>query len=317
MILKTYRKIFSLGLPVIKKINERKCRVLMYHSVDGQYFLPKNLKVSKKNFEAQIKYLKKNFNILNYDTFLKKLDSGFDNDVLITFDDGFLDNYENAYPILTKYNVPALIFLIGETILEDKVNWIHRLYYTSHKIGLEELLKNAAKATNKKFKLLRELVDFLKYKCDTIKREEIIESICLVPEQRLYLERKDIVKMSNLVTFGYHSFRHRPVSTLNKKKVRKAMKKRVELEEIVGVKIKGFALPFGEKKAAGNLDSIKENFEAAFSTKEGFVTSKSDRYYLERISINDWDVSEFSAALEGSNILITNIYKKIRFFKAR
>lgn len=43
--------------------------------------------------------------------------------VLITFDDGFLSNYEYAFPLLKKYNMNATIFLIGESISYGTDNW--------------------------------------------------------------------------------------------------------------------------------------------------------------------------------------------------
>jgi len=97
--------------------------VLMYHRVsdDGN---SSDITVSAKNFEDQILYLKKNFNIVSIDELIDmylqnvKLE---EDTVAITFDDGYKDNYTDAYPILRRYNVPAIIFVAtGSFIREDK-----------------------------------------------------------------------------------------------------------------------------------------------------------------------------------------------------
>ena len=73
--------------------------------------------VTKENFEAQMKYLSEN----NYTSLtFKDIQNGeykkrFDKDkkyVIITFDDGYKDNLKNALPILKKYNMKMVLFLI-------------------------------------------------------------------------------------------------------------------------------------------------------------------------------------------------------------
>ncbi|MCX7696049.1 MAG: polysaccharide deacetylase family protein [Caloramator sp.] len=97
--------------------------VLTYHRVNDEVYDVKVPTVSVRQFEKQMKYLKKR----GYQTITEKelLDyySGSrvklpKKPILITFDDGWRDNYENAYPILKKYGFTATIFLatgkIGE-----------------------------------------------------------------------------------------------------------------------------------------------------------------------------------------------------------
>src|SRR4030042_4444685 len=84
---------------------------LMYHSIaDNKEFFT----VSPKEFEKQMQYLKDNdFNVIDAETLINLMESKSEfpaKIVAITFDDGYLDNYENALPILKKFNFPAIIF---------------------------------------------------------------------------------------------------------------------------------------------------------------------------------------------------------------
>ena len=92
--------------------NEPILSVLMYHSVSNNGW---EFSTTPDDFEKQIKYLLENNysfmtpedipDFLNKSKLLKK------NSVLITFDDGYNDFYENALPILKKFNVPAALFV--------------------------------------------------------------------------------------------------------------------------------------------------------------------------------------------------------------
>lgn len=82
----------------------KKTVVLMYHSIgDNKKFST----VTPKEFERQMAYLKNNgFNVCH----LEEACYGEKN-VVLTFDDGFKDNYLVAYPILKHYRFPALFFI--------------------------------------------------------------------------------------------------------------------------------------------------------------------------------------------------------------
>ncbi|MFA6227914.1 MAG: polysaccharide deacetylase family protein [Patescibacteria group bacterium] len=94
--------------------------ILMYHSIgeNNVYFT-----VRAEEFSKQMDYLvKNNYNVVTLNNLIKLLKTGTipSKTVVLTFDDGYKDNYVNVYPILKKYNFSATIFLatglIGQKI---------------------------------------------------------------------------------------------------------------------------------------------------------------------------------------------------------
>lgn len=84
--------------------------VLMYHAVDDCREI-NELFVKPAEFEKQMKYLADNgYTAVLFDQ-LDTFDKA-EKPVIITFDDGYADNYYNAYPVLKKYGHRAVVFLI-------------------------------------------------------------------------------------------------------------------------------------------------------------------------------------------------------------
>lgn len=100
--------------------------VLMYHRIDdlteeeSKNKLLADLTVSPQNFEEQVAYLIENgYTILSvYDVQKAILGQSElpEKAVAITMDDGYRDNFVQAFPILQKYGVSATIFLVGKTV---------------------------------------------------------------------------------------------------------------------------------------------------------------------------------------------------------
>ncbi len=92
--------------------------ILNYHQVTDTHYSA--LTMHPKAFHTQMKYLKNNgyhpITTKQLDDYLTKGMSLPDKPVLITFDDGYEDNYKYAYPILKEFNFPATIYMIGEAI---------------------------------------------------------------------------------------------------------------------------------------------------------------------------------------------------------
>lgn len=97
-------------------VNEVRIPILMYHSIADSD--PNNtLLVPTAQFEEQIKWLKESgFTPMLLDDVVESFNTGKvpEKPVAITFDDGYSDNYTDAYRILKQYNMKATFFIITD-----------------------------------------------------------------------------------------------------------------------------------------------------------------------------------------------------------
>lgn len=93
----------------------QKVVVLNYHKIDET---PIALAVSPADFERQMAYLReKGYVSITPDQLADHLERGTalpERPLLLTFDDGYEDNYQNAYPILKKYGFTATVFVVTD-----------------------------------------------------------------------------------------------------------------------------------------------------------------------------------------------------------
>lgn len=96
-----------------------KVPVLLYHCI-SETEDNNAMMVSVKTFDAQMSALREaGYTAISIDELQDYVYSGAplpDKPVIITFDDGYTDNYTCAFPILKKYNMKATIFAIGSSI---------------------------------------------------------------------------------------------------------------------------------------------------------------------------------------------------------
>ena len=96
-------------------VDWKRPRVLMYHMVrehiDGAKF--NKLRVKPAEFDRQVAWMKaQGFHFVTMQELQDNWGQHPEKTVAITFDDGYLDNLENAYPILEKYQAKATIYVV-------------------------------------------------------------------------------------------------------------------------------------------------------------------------------------------------------------
>ncbi|MFH1665909.1 MAG: polysaccharide deacetylase family protein [Candidatus Omnitrophota bacterium] len=95
--------------------------ILMYHFINEDR--NNSLSISPELFESQMEFLHKNgYSVIPLARLAEGIKSGrkfSHKTVALTFDDGYKCNYLNVFPVLAKYNMPATIFLITDSVGRD------------------------------------------------------------------------------------------------------------------------------------------------------------------------------------------------------
>jgi peptidoglycan/xylan/chitin deacetylase (PgdA/CDA1 family) len=162
-------------------------RILSYHKVNCIDSDP--LTVRTEMFLRQLDYLEdKGFNFISPEGL--QLDNR--KNVLLTFDDGYKDNYEVVYPILKAKGIPALIFVAFDFLGKEKMLGLEELktlsrngvtigsHTISHprltSINKSEAEKEIAGSKDKLEKLLNQKVEYFSYPYGDV-NEDIIELV--------------------------------------------------------------------------------------------------------------------------------------------
>jgi peptidoglycan/xylan/chitin deacetylase (PgdA/CDA1 family) len=115
-------------------------RFLYYHSVSD---LPVRSCVAPGMFAAQMEYLRHHgYRVLSCTEAVQYLAERIpvpEKSIVLTFDDGFLDNYEQAFPILERFKLPAIIFLAASYIGAGRLPTLTRTDFVPQPLTWEQV----------------------------------------------------------------------------------------------------------------------------------------------------------------------------------
>lgn len=122
--------------------------VLMYHRVTKTpkciHSRQSGMFIEDKMFEKQIEYLMAHYSIISLKDLQEFIENGTalpSHPLLITFDDGYRDNYLYALPILKKRNLPAIIFAATGYIDRQLIPWRERYYRLIEELSVQDIVQ--------------------------------------------------------------------------------------------------------------------------------------------------------------------------------
>jgi peptidoglycan/xylan/chitin deacetylase (PgdA/CDA1 family) len=221
--------------------------------------------IATSNFKKQMRYITNNYSVISLDEIVQRVrkKESIRCCVAITFDDGFRDNYEIAFPILKKYRIPATIFLSTGYMDCQKVPWFLIVRYIFMKSMMTEVsfspiwkdINMPMKTLEQKFEGSSTAIDYLKY-CLPQERNDLIERLSFelgVNEfedlKSLMLAWNQIQEMQHYgITFGAHTVNHPMLSQIPIDSAkREILESKETIEKKIGKPVITFAYPFGKR----------------------------------------------------------------------
>ncbi|MBA6336416.1 polysaccharide deacetylase family protein [Colwellia sp. BRX8-7] len=219
--------------------------------------------------------------------------------LVITFDDGYKDNYTKAFPILKRHNVPACFFIATSLIGNNKLPWWDRIAY-NYKTNKFKSIKLSSWATTVKYKgddkeFVRDILAATKISLDPIEVQlkEIEKLFPLegeLPTQE-FLSWENLAEMIlHNMDVGAHSHNHEILANLSQDEIiYELTHSKMLIEQNLPYKVNSFSYPVGSQ-GTYNQSVTKALFDCgydiAFNFQPGInVNIDENRYDLRRFSI--------------------------------
>ena len=286
--------------PYVKRRHSRNIQILVYHRVNDEQdpFFPAT---PVKIFGRQMDYLASHFNVLDLDEAIERLKKKdvIENAVVITFDDGYKDNYVIIFPILKRLSIPVTIFLPTASIGSEKPLWHDRVFsaFRNTQVSVLRNFSNSSKVyplgtTKEKFSSLREVSKFL-WSLDNDERslwiDRLIKQLGVSDESAVepLLTWDDVKEMhQNGISFGSHTVTHSILSRLPLDEVKaEVYESKKIIEEKIGSPVRTFAYPVGRKEDFNEITKnlLKEaGYTCALTTIFGANDDQQDLFELRR-----------------------------------
>ncbi len=278
----------------------RRFQILTYHKVspDSHPFFPP---LHPSLFDQQMAFLKETHQVFFLDELVERQQRGEvpERAVAITFDDGYQDNYTWAFPILSKYRLPATVFLATSAIENRAVLWHDRLFDSFRFARVKQVvLDDLGVALNLEGEEAQSAVETVMGKAKELPaalRLRLVDQVeeklrpDVDPSRRVrMLSWEEIRRMqsSGWIRFGSHTITHPILSRIELSEARWELREsKRELEAQLGVPVQGFAYPNGQPDDFN--DAVKqllsqEGYRYAVTTVFGFNTASDDRFALRR-----------------------------------
>jgi peptidoglycan/xylan/chitin deacetylase (PgdA/CDA1 family) len=292
----------------------------MYHRVVPRRDLNRiyshpGIVIETGTFESHLQTLRRYLRVISLDEFERRMIAGQpfrDRTCLITFDDGWQDNFTEAFPLLVRYGLPAAIFLpvgfVGTgrrfwqetlsdllfhalTLPKSDRQGISELAVSKLGLDLDELIPDETGKAR-----IQEKVSKAKALSEH-ELQSILDKVSAESDRNFdwgnhldtFLTWEQVKTMAgSKIRFGSHTVNHMILTKvpldLATEEVGSSMRA-IEIE--LGQEVVAFSYPNGNYDAEIKEAVVTNGYQLAFTTQAGVVSAEDDRFTIRRVNIHE------------------------------
>ncbi|HBP89235.1 MAG TPA: polysaccharide deacetylase family protein [Nitrospirales bacterium] len=244
--------------------------------------------------------------------------------VVITFDDGFRDNFTNAYPILQRYHVPATVFLVTGCVSSGHLPWPQKVGYLFQKTKVETLCHVTTNEKPVKLRLPKErdmarmIVRNVLGPMPRLERERSIEELCQLLQVEVPLNRMltwDQVETMRRggIEFGAHTLSHPLMALQSPEEARREMEASLhDIENRLGISCPPFVFPGGSYTSDLVKMAISVGFRCVIQSRHSVRLNSlevNDQFSLSRVGLPNAPGVILEAELDGPLHALRGLYR--------
>ncbi len=287
-----------------KRRSRRSLVILNYHSATGG------------DLQLHLLYLRRHYRVLHLEAALEELYAPHKSEqrkrdrrtaLVVTFDDGYYDNYTHAFALARELQIPITIFLVPGYIKSgNRFWWQEDAYLVPHAQVSETSIEGRTYHLDQvdERKALALAIDArVRYATSVSEREEFLVAVrealaalaTATAEEKpaLPLAWREVQEMeeSGWVSFGAHTMHHPILAYLtDPAEVQYEVSEcRMVLERQLGHPVRSFAYPVGRSEHIGEhaIRAVQEaGYTWAVTAMYGFNTRRTDPYLLRRVEVD-------------------------------
>lgn len=309
-----------------RSVLNNRALILMYHRVlprelfdQAEVPVQAGMYVTPASLRAHLQYLKAHFIPVSLDELVRRLRAGEDISrcAVLTFDDGWLDNYLYAYPLLQEFKVPATVFLTSGFIGSARWFWPEEISWAVLSVYLKRFDAAALPApltVMVQRELAREqrpaeasdrIVAEMKH-WKASERIELTQSCARLRQTfgnesaRLLMNWQEVNEMaaSGLVHFGSHTVSHALLDQVSIEDAEWELAESLsQIRNSTGIPVGFFSYPNGNYSPEVLAVLATSGIKAAVTTRRGFSRPDSPLFELPRIAVHE-DVGHTTALFQ-------------------
>jgi peptidoglycan/xylan/chitin deacetylase (PgdA/CDA1 family) len=337
--MKTKRDIIYLFLDklginaLFRFLNRHQAIILWYHGVaDDDFTLLKGYDerhIPQSLFRKQLKFLRsRGYTFVTMTELMDALQKkkSIKKFVVLTFDDGFRNIVENAYPIMREEGGKGCFFLVSQLIGNNQLLWTDHVeaVLRNHKGKDFQFVFNGEAvsydiSSKEKLELaMRDVKKRLRTLSDRERKEHmqqfVIRDMSLVSKEFFFAGWDQIRRMDrSVLEVGSHTRNHPNCAQLTSTEEFKEelMHSKTDIEKNVGYEIKHFCYPAGSFNDEV-IDYVRQfGYQSATTIIPGFNNAKTPPFMLRRISVDE-DFGYFKASISGSLYFLSGVKQRLK-----